>query len=174
MVEEKKINKKFGKKILNLFQLINADPDWEKYVQPKTANVVKTVYRNQSMINSEKELDMRYITIRSHLIKAAERIKDKNLDFKQGGGGEHAQELFTLMDETAEWKDYVTNHEAELAEKFKEVKNFYEVARQFNLSAGNIAGTLYGTTQKIGVINKIKQKIQQVDRRNIDLINKSQ
>lgn len=173
MIDGIEINKKFGKKMKYLFELIESNPDWEKYVQPKTAHIVKTVYQNQSMIDSEKELDMKYITIRSHLIKALKRIVDKNTDFKQGGGGEQAQELFTLMDDISEWKEYVTIHEAELAEKFKEVKNFYEVARQFNLSAGNIAGTLYGTTQKIGVINKIKQKIQQTDRRNIDYINKS-
>lgn len=165
-MDEKEINKKFGKKILDLFEVIQNDPNWEKYVTEKIANVIKVVYKNQNMIDSAIELNMPYITIRSHLIQATKRIRSKNTKFREVG--EHALELFKLMDETENWKDYVTNHEAELAEKFKEVKNFYEVARQFDLQAGNIAGTLYGTNQKIGVIKKIKQKIEQKNRRNID------
>lgn len=171
MTAAREYNKKFGKKILDLFKLINEDENWEKYVQPNTANVVKTMYKLQSFIDAERELDMKTTTIRSHLLRALSRIEEKKTDHKRDALGDLSIELFRLVDSTENWKDYVTNHEVELVETYRDVKNFYEVARLLGLNennAGNIAGTLYGTTQKIGVIGKLRQGIPQSERRNID------
>lgn len=162
------LNPKFGDKILELYKLVDETPDWEKYVSKKTAEVVKFVFEKQSTDEAIEHFNMKYTTVRSHLLRALDRVGEKNTEFKRYGKSDQAQELFELMDTNSDWKDYVTDNEAFLAEKFREVKNFYELGRLLNLAPSNIAGTLYGTTQKIGVIGKIKQKLPQIDRRDID------
>lgn len=168
MLAQKKINPKFGSKIEELFELIKVEEDWETYVSPRTAEIVKSIYENQSMNKTMQEHNMKYTTVRSHLLRALDRIQEKRTDFKRNGQSDQAQELFDLMDNTPDWKEYVTDKEAELAERYREIRNFYELGRELELHPGNIAGTLYGTTQKIGVVGKIKQRIPQIERRDID------
>lgn len=163
------VNKQFGKKTRDLLNLIEVTPDWEQYVTDKTAEVVKKVHGNQSMKETIDELDMKYTTVRSHLLKAYDRISEKRTDFRRGGKSDLATELFELMN-VEDWETFVTPYEAELAKQYKEVKNFYELGRKLNISPGNIAGTLYGTTQKIGVIGKIKERLPQVERRDFSVL----
>lgn len=165
---KKDINPKFGGKIEELFDLINEVEDWEQYVTEKTANVVKYLYKCQSMLETEQHFDMKYTTVRAHLLRAISRISERRTDFKREAKSDQALELFEIIDNTPNWKDFVTDNEAMLAEKFREVKSFYELGRMLDLVPGNIAGTLYGSTQKLGVIGKIKQGIPQTDRRDID------
>jgi DNA-binding CsgD family transcriptional regulator len=164
------INKQFGKKTRDLLNLIDTTPDWEQYVTDKTAEVVKMIHVNQSMQDTMDELDMKYTTVRSHLLRAFDRISEKRTDFRRGGKSDLAQELFDLMDNVDNWEAYVTNYEAQLAQQFRDVKNFYELGRQLSIAPGNIAGTLYGTTQKVGVIGKIKEKLLQSDRRDFSIL----
>lgn len=166
---DKNFNLKLGNLALELFEAMNKEPEWEKYVSVKTAKVIKVFYEIQNMNETCRVLGhMKYTTVRSHIIRALNRITEKKTDFKHGGKSEQAQELFDLMDNVTEWPKFVTNQEYELATKFRQVRSFYELGRQLNLKPGNIAGTLYGTTQRIGVIGKIKLKINQTDRRDID------
>lgn len=180
MEEKKATNKQFGEKTLELFDLMDSTPGWEQYVTKKTADIVKFVKESQSMKETqikfakENEKEMKYTTVRSHILKAIDRIKNKRTDFTRQGKSDLAQELFELMDRTTEWESSVTNYEAELAKKFKEVKNFYELGRELNMAPGNIAGTLYGTTQKLGVIGKIKEGIPQTDRRDYTVLHENQ
>lgn len=164
------VNKQFGKKTRDLLNLIEKTPDWEQYVTDKTAEVVKKISDNQSMQGTMDEMNMKYTTVRSHLLRAYDRISEKRTDFRRGGKSDLAQELFDLMDNVSEWEIYVTPYEAELAKQFRDVRNFYELGRQLGISPGNIAGTLYGTTQKVGVIGKIKEKLPQAERRDFSIL----
>lgn len=183
-MEKRAINPQFGKKMRRLFELIETVEDWEQYVTEETAEIVKYVYDVQSMKVAESGLSMKAPTIRAHLLRAMDRISEKNTTFKHGGKSELAQELFALMDEVPNWEEYVTEYEAMLAKTFREVKNFYKLSEIFGLDkfvtgddgkekkisgGGNIAGTLYGTTQKVGVIGKIKEARLQSDRRNFSI-----
>jgi hypothetical protein len=179
-MEKRPINKQFGKKIRALFELIENTENWEQYVTDETAEVVKYVYDVQSIKIAESGLNMLGVTIRAHLLRALDRITDKNTEFKHGGKSELAQELFNLMDTVPNWEKYVTEYEALLAKTFREVRNFYKLAEVLGLNkvnaegkvisgAGNIAGTLYGTTQKMGVIGKIKEGKPQSERRDFSI-----
>lgn len=168
-----KVNKQFGEKTLELMELMDNTPDWPQYVTDKTAEIITFLKESQSMKETEDFFDMKYTTVRSHILKAIDRIKNKRTDFRQGGKSELAQELFGLMD-IENWEDYVTNYEAELAKKFKLTRNFYKLGKELNIAPSNIAGTLYGTTQKIGVIGKIKERILQSDRRDFTVLSEDQ
>ena len=170
----KKVNNQFGNKTLELFELMENTENWEQYVTEKTANIVKYVKEHQSMNQACDYFDVGYPTIRSHILKAIERIKSKNTEFRRSGQSKLARELFSLMENTPNWEDSVTKYEAELAKKFKEVKNFYQLGKELNMAPSNIAGTLYGTSQKIGVINKIKEGVPQSDRRNFTVLSNNQ
>lgn len=165
---DKDINAKLGTFVLELFDLINEQEDWEKYLTPATVKTVKTIYETQSMNETCEILNMKYVTVRSHLIKAVDRISNKRTNFRRGGKSEHAQELFDLMDSVENWKSFVTDQEAMLAIKYREVKNFNELGRQLGLAASNIYNTIFGNTRLIGVVGKIKQGLPQSERRDID------
>lgn len=166
--ERKKTNNQFGTKVNELFELIEKNPDWDKYVTNSTAAIIRTLIKTQSMQDTMNEFDMKYVTVRANILRAIERISNKDTQFKREGKSKQAQVLFDLMDSTPDWKDFVTDHEAELAEHFRDIRNFYKLGRITGLAPGNIAGTLYGTTQKIGVIAKIKSRIPQTERRDVD------
>lgn len=167
VVDAKKSNQ-FGNKVNELFHLLDTVEDWDKYVTRKTASVVRTLQKTQSMNETMAEFNMKYVTVRSHVLRAIERITKRDTVFKREGKSQQSQELFELMDTVEDWEVYVTDNEADLAKQFRDIKNFYELGRMLNLAPSNIAGTLYGTTQKIGVIAKIKSKIPQINRRDVD------
>ena len=168
------VNKRFGEKVNELFYLMNNTPNWEKYVSEKTGQVITVLKETQSIKETEEIFEMKYITVRSHIIKAVDRIKNKKTDFRRGGKSKRAQELFSLMDNTPNWEQYVTHYEAELAKKYKEVKNFYRLGEELNLAPSNIACTLYGSTQKLGVIGKIQEGVPQVERRDFSVLQEDQ
>jgi DNA-binding CsgD family transcriptional regulator len=148
--------KQFGSKIKRLFELIEVIPNWEDYISDTSKIIIKTLYANKNMTQTLEELNIQYPKARAHIVRAIDRIENCKVDHLRQGLSQQAQELFKLM-EDPDWRLCLTSNEVLLAEKFKECKNFYQVARELNLTPGNIAATLYGSTQKIGVINKIKQ-----------------
>lgn len=155
-VQRNLTGKQFGSKIKELFDIIENTPDWEYYVSNKTKDIIKTLYENKNMTDTLEQLDLKYITARSHIIRAIDRISNKRTDHLRKGKSQSAQELFELM-ENQNWKEGLTEKEILLAENYKHYKNFYEVGRQLNLAPSNIAITLYGSNQKCGVIEKIKK-----------------
>lgn len=169
----KAVNKQFGEKTLELFDLMESTENWEQYVTKKTAEIVQSVKDTQSMQETMENFDMKYTTVRSHILKAIDRIKNERTDFSRQGKSDLAQELFKLM-EIPNWESTVTHYESELAKKYKEVKNFYKLGKELNISPGNIAGTLYGTTQKLGVIGKIKEGTLQSERRDFTVLEENQ
>ena len=156
-MKKQQSGKQFGGKIKELFKLIETTPEWEKYVAEKTATIVKLLYEKKSMNDTLEILDMKYTTARAHITRAVDRIKEKKLDYLRDGQSELAQRLLNLM-EQPDWDKNLTDHEKLLATKFKEKKNFYDVGRELKMTPGNIAATLYGNTQKLGVITKIKRQ----------------
>lgn len=149
--------KQFGGKVKELFQLVESTPDWEQYVSEQTATVVKTLYKNKNMTETLEELDMKYTTVRAHLLRAIERIETQKKNYLREGQSEQAQQLLTLMDKP-DWKVGLTENEINLAETFKKVRNFYEVGRMLNIKPSNVAITLYGSNQKLGVVGKIQKR----------------
>lgn len=176
----KKTNKQFGEKTLELLRLMDETPNWEQYVTEKTGEIItilketQSIKETQDFFKDENGKDMPYITVRSHILKAIDRIKNKKTNFRRGGKSELAQQLFSLMDTTANWEQYVTHYEAELAKKYREVRNFYKLGEELKIAPSNIAGTLYGTTQKIGVIGKIKEGVPQNERRDFSVLAEDQ
>lgn len=148
----------FGSKIKELFTLIEKTDNWEQYVAPQTAEVVNTVHDLKNMTEALEQLNMKYTTARAHLMRALDRIENKKLDRLRDGLSRQAQKLLDLM-ENDEWKDGLTDREIEIAEMFRETKNFYETARQLAIQPSAVAITLYGSTQKLGVVNKIKRNL---------------
>lgn len=173
VAEKRKKKAQFGAKVNELFELMETVEGWEKYVTTKTADICNYLYNSQSMNETMEHFDMKYITVRAHLMRAAERISNRRTDFKREGKSEQAQDLFKLMDTVENWEEYVTEHEANMAKEFRKVRNFYDLAKVLGVAPGNIAGTLYGTTQKMGVITKIKAGVPQSQRRNVDNVDKS-
>lgn len=158
MTKKNLTGKQLGNKVHDLFNLIETVDDWEKYVSSKTEEIVKTLYKTKVIKDSMDELGLKYSTIRSHLMRARERIKDRRVDYLRNGESKMSQQLFSLM-EIKGWQKNLTDHEILLAKEYKKEKNFYQVARKLGLTPGNIAGTLYGNTQKLGVIEKIKEQL---------------
>ena len=170
----KQVNKRFGQKTLRVLELMETVPEWEKYVTDKTAEVLKYLRETQSIEQTKTHFGMEYTTVRSHILRGIDRIENKKTYYRRNGQTELAQELFELMENTPNWEEYVTHYEAELAKNFKKVKNFYKLGKQLNIAPSNIAGTLYVTTQKIGVIGKIKERIPQTQRRDFSVLSENE
>lgn len=153
------IGNQLGSKVQELFKLIEQTPNWEMFVSDQTEHVVKTLYKHKNMTDSLEELGMKYTTARAHLLRAIERITEHKVDFLRKGESKQAQQLFSLMDSIPCWENIVTEREAMLAKKFRKVKSFYELGRELNQSPGNIAATLYGSTQKMGVVGKLLKRL---------------
>jgi DNA-binding NarL/FixJ family response regulator len=151
------MNNRFGSKVNKLFNLIDETDNWERYVSNKTVRIIKTLRKNQSMKDTLRELDMKYTTARAHLVRAIKRIKNKKTKYLRKGQSKKAQQLFELMETTSNWKEPLTDREVKLANFFKRYKNFHKVGRKLSLAPSNIAGTLYGNSQKLGVIGKLKE-----------------
>ena len=156
--------KQFGPKIQELFRLMETVKAWEQYVPLESIRVVKKLYELRNMTDTSEQLDMKYVTVREHALRAARRIKEQKLDYLRDGRSALAQRLFDLMSKD-DWKIGLTEQEVMLAEKFREVKSFYELGRQLDLVPGNIAATLYGSTQKLGVINKIERNFKMIKKK---------
>lgn len=148
-----------GGKVHELFKLIETTPDWEKFVSDQTEHVVKTLYKHKNMTDTLEELNMKYTTARAHLLRAIDRISERRVDFLRKGESKQAQQLFELMDAIPCWEQEVTEREAMLAKKFRKVRSFYEMGRELDQSPGNIAATLYGSTQKMGVVGKLLKRL---------------
>lgn len=158
----------YGARSKELFELMDTVENWEQYLTEDTADIVKHLRITESVVETAEHFELKYPTVHANILRAIDRIKNKRTDFKRGGKTKQARELFELMDKVENWKEFVTDYEAFLAEQYRKVKNFYELGRILDLKPSNIATTLYGSTQKIGVIGKIKEGIPQTQRRDVD------
>ena len=150
--------KQFGKKIIELLDIVNETENWEEYVSTQTVEIIKQLQTKNNIIELIEELDMKYTTVHAHLIRALKRITAHNLEFLRDGKSPNAQKLFELMTHK-KWKDSLTNKEIEIAESFERNRNFYTCGKELKIAPSNIAAILYGNTQKRGVIKKIEDCI---------------
>lgn len=148
---------KFGKKMKELISLVESTENWEEYVEPNTVVLINDLIAKENISSVMEEHDLSYNNLRAKYLTALDRIKNNNKERIRNGGSEKARLLFDLVDSTANWKSVLTNREIKYVESFKTHKNFYEVGRILNAKPGNIAGTLYGTSQRDGVIDKLKR-----------------
>ena len=148
---------KFGKKMKELIELAENTKDWEQYVEPHTIKLINDLLecKNISMVMDKNKI--KYTNLRSKYLNAAKRIKEKNTTGIRAGKSTKAQKLLNLIGSTPNWKDALTEKEISYVISFEKYKNFYEVGRQLNVKPSNVAGTLYGTKQKTGVIEKIEK-----------------
>ena len=128
-MEKQASGNRLGKRNKDLLILIDNTENWEQYVNEKTATIVKSLKKTKSMLETSNLLDMKYITVRDYLLRAAKQIGDKKLDPSRIEKSQLANELFDLMN-LPTWKVGLTDKEIVLAEKFKELKNFYLVKEE--------------------------------------------
>jgi hypothetical protein len=152
---------KFGKKIKELIQLVHDNEDWKKYVDESTAGLIEQLLTVQNLsVIIQNNKDLNYSTLRSKYMVAIDRIKAKNNKFTRNGKSDKAKEFFDLIESTPDWKKPLTEIEIKYVESFLVLKNFHEVARQLKAKPGNVAGKLYGTNQRAGVMQKIERMLE--------------
>ncbi len=157
MKQEKSTYNKFGKKMKELIELVKTTDDWEKYVENNTVCLINDLFKYQNLSVIMEKHNISYMNLRTKFLVAAKRIKDKDNIKIRSGKSKKAQHLFSLIESTPNWKDALTKTEIEYVTLFQKYKNFYAVARQLDLQPSNIAGKLYGTTQRTGVIEKLEK-----------------
>jgi hypothetical protein len=148
---------KFGKKIKELIELVHETQDWSKYVDDKTATLINQLLTVQNLSAIADNNKLTYSTLRSKYMVAIDRIKTRNDKFTRNGKSEKAQKLLNLIKATPEWEKALTKKEVEYVNLFIELKNFHKVAEAVDAEASNVAGKLYGTNQRAGVMQKIEK-----------------
>ena len=148
---------KFGKKMKELCDVVAADPNWRDYVEGSTVALIEDLFTIQNLTAVANKHNLTYTNIRAKYIVALERIKNKKTDKIRNGKSDKAKHLLELLEDTKDWTVPLTDREITYATLFKEHKNFYEVGRILQTKPSNIAGTLYGTSQRLGVVGKIEK-----------------
>ena len=152
-------NKKFGKKIHELLEIVNTTDNWQQFVSNQTVNIINTLKTKNNIVELLEELDMKYTTAHAHLIRAIKRIQERDVEFLRDGKSPNAKKLFELM-ESSIWKENLTDKEIEIALSFREHTNFYDCGKALKMAPSNVAAILYGNKQKKGVIKKIESTIE--------------
>lgn len=147
---------KFGKKMKELCEVVAAEPNWREYVEEGTVELIEDLFVIQNLSLVIEKHDLNYPNIRAKYLTALDRIKSKNTSKIRNGKSDKAKKLLDLIDGSDDWKTPLTDKEILLADLFRKHKNFYEVGRILDIKPSNVAGTLYGTSQRKGVINKIE------------------
>lgn len=143
--------------ILNeLCELIATEPNWKTYVEENSIKYFEEYYNTRDLKQLLKDQNISYGNFKAKTIVAVDRIKNKKTSRIRNGKSDKAKKLLTLLD-TQGWDQVLTEREKTYAELFKKYKNFYEVGRILNVNPSNVAGALYGTNQRKGVINKLEQ-----------------
>ena len=157
MLQTQSTINKFGKKMKELCDVVAAEPNWRNYVEGNTVTLIEDLFTIQNLTVVSEKHDLTYTNIRAKYLVALDRIKAKKTDRIRNGKSDKAQHLLSLLDSTEDWELPLTEREITYAKLFKEHKNFYEVGRILNIPPSNIAGTLYGTSQRLGVVGKIEK-----------------
>lgn len=150
---------KFGKKMKELCEVVAMEPNWRDYVEGNTVTLIEDLFTIQNLKAVSEKHDLTYTNIRAKYLVALDRIKAKKTDRIRNGKSDKAQHLLRLLETTDEWQLPLTEREIVYAELFKKHKNFYEVGRILNTQPSNVAGALYGTSQRLGVVGKIEKYI---------------
>lgn len=148
---------KFGKKMKELCDVVATEPNWRDYVESNTITLIEDLFTIQNLKVVSEKHNLSYSNIRAKYLVALERIKAKKTDRIRNGKSDKAQHLLRLLESTSEWQLPLTEREIAYAELFKKHKNFYEVGRILDVKPSNVAGTLYGTNQRLGVVGKIEK-----------------
>lgn len=147
---------RFGKKMKELIELVKVTKDWETYIEGSTVILINELLTMQNMGDIMAKHDFTYTKLRVKYLIALDRIKGKKKDRIRDGKSEKAKKLLDLIESNPNWKDCLTARQVKYANSFKEFKSFYEVGRQLNVNPSNVAGTLYGTNQRVGVLGKLQ------------------
>ena len=160
MKELKNTYNKFGKKIKSLLELTKNTTDWNKYVDNNTEKLINDLINLKNISAVMEKNNITYGNLRAKYLIAIRRIENKDNTQMRGAKSAKAIYLFNLLNKNPDWKDCLTEKEILYIESFKELKNFYAVARKFNVSPSNVAGSIYGTKQRLGAVKKIERNIK--------------
>lgn len=156
-INKSSLENQLDKKVQELITLVENYKNWEEYVSEDCQILIKTIIKNKNVSDSLKELNIKYSTARARLIRSINRIKNKNTSFMRNAKTIKAKELILLTEKDG-WQNNLTNYEIMIVKEFKQVKNLHETGRRLNMSPSNVYATLYGNSQKQGVLNKIKKE----------------
>lgn len=148
---------KFGKKMKELIKVVNETEGWEEYVEDNTVILINDLLIIQNLGAIMIKHDISYTNLRAKYIVASERIKTQNNSRIRFGKSGKARQLLDLVSSTPDWMKALTDREITYVNAFQKFKSFYEVGRKLDVKPSNVAGTLYGTNQRVGVIGKITE-----------------
>jgi len=143
-------------KVGELLNLIQLTPNWQNYVDIKTIKLIEDLQMYGNMQDVCKKNNIKYITLRERFLTASKRIRQKQTKFNRHGRSDKAQELINLIKKHENWEDILTDKEISYVKTYLKYKNFYLAGKELNVSPSNVAGRLYGTNQRNGVIWKIQ------------------
>lgn len=144
-------------------EVVKKDENWRDYVNTETVVLIEDLFKYQNLTIVAKIHNMKYISLRSKYLTACKRIKNKSKDYMRNGKSEKAQKLFGLINKLPDWKKGLTDTEILYTEKFLKLKNFHAVGKELNSAPSNIAGTIYGTTQRSGVMEKLEKNYKNTE-----------
>lgn len=147
---------KFELKLNELCILIENNKNWKDYVEEKNIYLLENYYQNRDINKVLTDGNISYGNFKAKALTSIDRIKNKNTNRIRNGKSEKAKKLLELL-ELDNWTSVLTEREIKYAKLFKDHKNFYSVGRMLNVNPSNVAGALYGTNQRKGVISKLEQ-----------------
>lgn len=147
---------KFEMNLRDLCKLIENDSNWHNYVEEKNVKFLKDYYNHRDLSRVLSENNISYGNFKAKVLASIDRIQNKNTNRIRNGKSEKAKKLLELL-EQEDWKTVLTEREIKYATLFKMHKNFYSVGRLLDVNPSNVAGALYGTNQRKGVINKLEE-----------------
>ena len=146
---------KFETILKELCILIDNNPNWRDYVEEKSIKFLEAFYVTKDLNFVLSDGKISYGNFKAKVIASVDRIKNKNTSRIRNGKSDKAKKLLELLNQEG-WKEPLTDREIMYAELFKKHKNFYTVGRLLDVNPSNVAGALYGTNQRKGVINKLE------------------
>ncbi len=150
------VGTKFETILNELCDLIEKDPNWKNYVEEKSIKFLEEFYQTRDLKALINKGEISYGNFKAKVIVAVDRIKNKKTSRIRNGKSDKAKKLLELLS-IDQWQAPLTEREILYASLFKKHKNFYEVGRVLDVNPSNVAGALYGTNQRKGVITKLEQ-----------------
>ena len=148
---------KFGNKMKKLISLVGEVEDWREYVEPRTAKLIEDLLQLENISLVMEKNKISYLNLRAKYMVAIDRIETRKTNYIRAGKSDKSKKLFELIEQVPNWESALTPMEISYVKEYKELKNFYAVGRQLDVSPSNVAGALYGTRQREGVIRKIEK-----------------
>lgn len=146
----------------NIRDLIAKDPNWKKYVDGDSIEIIENFVKFESIKKVSEKLNLEYQSVRGKIERAAKRIEAKKDVGLRHGQSIKAKRLIELLSLTnnEELKKILTDTEYKYIKKYQQCNNFNEVARTFDAAPSNVMITIYGSKRRAGVIGKLELSLK--------------